>query len=124
MSFSNFLENELLDHVFAPAAYTAPTNIYVKLHTGDPGEAGTGNAATETDRIEATFGTASSGTISNDAPVAWTGVSTSETYSHVSLWDHISAGNCLAAGALSSPVAVTAGDNFTIATGDLDVTLD
>ncbi len=124
MSFSNFLEDELLDHVFGGAAYTAPTNIYVKLHTGDPGEDCTANAATETTRVEATFGTSSGGTISNDAAVEWTNVSTTETYSHGSLWDNSTAGNCLGAGAFGSSVAVTAGDNFTIPIGDLDISLD
>lgn len=124
MSFSDYLENELLDHVFAPAAYTAPTNIYAKLHLGVPGEDGTGNAAVETTRQEATFGTASAGAIANDAAVEWTSVSTTETYSHISLWDNSTAGNCLGSGALAASKSVTAGDDFTIPIGDLDVTLD
>jgi hypothetical protein len=33
-----------------------PTNVYVKLHTGDPGEDATSNAATETTRKEACIG--------------------------------------------------------------------
>lgn len=123
MSFSDFLENELLDHVFAPAAYTAPTNIYVKLHTGDPGEDGTGNAATHTTRVEATFGTASAGTISNDGAVSFTSLAGTETISYFSLWDASTAGNCLGSGALSASKAVTAGDTLTFAIGDIDVSL-
>lgn len=124
MSFSNYLEDELLDHVFAPAAYTAPSNIYVKLHTGDPGEAGTSNAATHTTRVEVTFGTASSGTISSDAEVSFTSLAGTETISHFSLWDNLTAGNCLGAGALSASKSVTAGDTLTFASGDIDVSLD
>lgn len=124
MSLSNFLETEILDHVFGGAAYTAPTNIYVKLHTGDPGEDGTGNAAGETTRQEVTFGAASAGVISNDGEVQWTTVSDAETYTHVSLWDHETAGNCLGSGALAESKVVSAGDTFTIGVGDLDVTLD
>ena len=124
MSLSNFLELELLDHVFAPAAYTAPTNIYCKLHTGDPGEDCTGNAATETTRIEDTFGTASSGAIVTDADALWLAVAGAETYSHVSLWDDETAGNPLAYGALVTPRAVLAGDDFTIDAGDLSVAFD
>jgi hypothetical protein len=123
MSFSNFLEQELLDHVFAGAAYTAPTNIYVKLHIGDPGEDGTGNPAAETTRQEGTF-TAGTNPILNDAAIEWTNVSNTEEYSHGSLWDNSTAGNCLGAGALGTPVSVTAGDNFTIPIGDLAVSLD
>ena len=33
MSFSDYLEDKLLNHVFAGASYTAPTTIYVGLHT-------------------------------------------------------------------------------------------
>jgi len=42
-SFSDFLENELLDHVFKTGAYTAPTNIYVALCTSTPDDADTGS---------------------------------------------------------------------------------
>ena len=109
---TDYLENEVLDHVLAVGAYTAPTNVYVKLHLGDPGEAGTANPAAETTRQEATFSAASGGSADLSATVSWTSVSNTETYSHWSLWDNASAGNCLLKGALDSSVAVTAGDNF------------
>jgi len=35
-SLSDFLENELLDHVLKTGAYAVPTNIYVALSTADP----------------------------------------------------------------------------------------
>jgi hypothetical protein len=123
MSFSNFLENELLDHVFAGAAYTAPTNIYVKLHIGDPGEDCTANPAAETTRQEATF-SAGTNPILNDVAVEWTDVSNTEEYTHGSLWDASTAGNPLGSGALGTSVSVTAGDNFSIPIGDLAVSLD
>jgi hypothetical protein len=113
MSLSNYLEDELLDHLRG-SAYTAPSGLYVKLHTGDPGEAGTNNAAGETDRIAVTFGAASSGSMSGTgSPVAeWTNVSTTETITHFSIWDNSTAGNCLGSGALSGSVSVTAGDTL------------
>ena len=40
MSFTNFLETEILDHVFAGAAYTAPSTKYIGLFTAAPGETG------------------------------------------------------------------------------------
>jgi len=42
-SFSNYLENRLLDHLFCKNTYMSPT-IYVALSTADPGEGGTGMA--------------------------------------------------------------------------------
>lgn len=124
MSISDYLENEVLDAVFNNTVGDLPVEaVYVQLHTGDPGEAGTANVAGETDRIQASFGAAASGAVANDAAIEWTSVSTSETYSHISLWDASTNGNCLWTGALTSSVAVVAGNDFTIAIGDLDVTL-
>jgi len=117
---SNYAENKLLDTLRNQSFSVA--NVYVKLHTGDPGEAGTSNAAAETTRREVTFSAASSGSMASSATVEWTNVSTTETYSHFSLWDNSTAGNCLWKGALSSSAAVTAGDTFQITS--LTLTLD
>lgn len=114
MSISNYAELKILDHTTGRAAWTAPTTVYLKLHTGDPGEDGTSNAATETSRKSVSWSAASSGSIGSSATVEWTNVSTTETYSHWSLWDNSTAGNCLWSGALSSSAAVTAGDTFQI----------
>jgi hypothetical protein len=126
MSISNYLENAWANSIRGGGngtSYTAPANVYVKLHTGDPGEDGTGNAAGNTTRDEVTFGAASDGVITSSALVEWTNVSTTETYSHISLWDHATAGNCLAAGALSASKSVTAGDTFQLPSGQVTFTL-
>ena len=114
MSISNYAENKILDHVTGEASWTMPTTVYVKLHTGDPGEAATNNAATETTRKAASWSAASSGSIATSATIEWTNVSTTETYSHWSLWDASTAGNALWTGALSASAAVTAGDTCQI----------
>ena len=114
MSISNYAENKILDHVTGEASWTMPTTVYVKLHTGDPGETATSNAATETTRKAASWSAASSGSIATDATIEWTNVSTTETYTHWSLWDASTAGNALWTGALSASAAVTAGDTFQI----------
>lgn len=125
MTVSNYLELQLLDAVCNAEATGLPiSNVWVKLHIGDPGEDGTANAAAETTRKEATFGAAAAGTSTSDADVTWTSVSTTETYSHISLWDASTAGNHLWYGALAASKAVTAGDTFTIASGNLTVSLD
>jgi hypothetical protein len=123
-AITNYGENLFLNWMFRGLG-SAPSGIYVKLHTGDPGEDATANAASNTTRVQATFGSsATTGTISNTAQIQWTSVSATETYSHVSLWDASTAGNPLWKGALTSSVSVTSGGTFTIATGDLDVALD
>lgn len=122
MSISNYAELKLLDHVTGRASFTAPATVYLKLHTGDPGEDCTNNAATETTRKSTSWSAASSGSIATSATVEWTNVSTTETYTHWSMWDASTAGNPLWSGALSSSAAVTAGDTFQITS--LSLTLD
>ena len=114
MSISNYAELKILEHTTGKTAWTIPTNVYVKLHLGDPGEAGTSNAATETTRKVAAWASASSGSIATSATLEWTNVAATETYSHWSMWDASTSGNCLWTGALSSSAAVTAGDTFQI----------
>jgi len=122
MSISSYAELKILEHTTGKTAWTIPTNVYVKLHTADAGEAGTSSAATETTRKVAAWATAASGSIATSATLEWTNVAATETYSHWSLWDASTAGNCLWTGALSSSAAVTAGDTFQITT--LTLSLD
>lgn len=124
MSISNYLETTLVDLVFNGTAYAGQATVYVKLHTGDPGEACTANPAGETTREAATFGAASGPTVTSDADITWTNVSTDEQYSHISLWDDVAAGNALWYGALTTPKTVNVGDTFTIPSGSLTVSLD
>jgi hypothetical protein len=119
---TNYAESELADHVCGVASFTAPSNVYVKLHTGAAGEDATLNAATETTRIEITFGAASGGVATNNANVEWTTLAASETLTHYSVWDASTSGNPLAVGALGSSVTVSAGGDFTIPSGQLTVT--
>lgn len=123
MSISNYAENAILDAIFNNTALQKSAR-YIKLHIGDPGETGASNAAGETTRKSITGAAAASGTFTSVNDLTWTNVSTSETYSHVSIWDDPTAGNCLWTGALSVSKAVIAGDTFTIATGSLTVSVD
>lgn len=122
MSISNYYETALLNSLRNTSAAVA--NVYIKLHTGDPGEDGTGNAAGETTRKVVTFAAASGNSMASNADAAWTSVSTAETYSYISLWDNLTAGNCLWTGQMTTPKTVGVGDNFTIPSGSLTVSLD
>jgi len=112
--------NGFLDALCRNVSYANAT-VYVKLHTGAPGSAGANNAAGNTTRQQATFSAASGGAITNSSDVVWTNVSTSETYSHISLWSASSGGTFLGEAALASSQAVVAGNNFRIVAGDLDI---
>lgn len=120
-TFSDTVANAWLDSLRNTAAQFAA--VYVKLHTGDPGSAGTSNAATETTRQQATLSAAAARATTNSAAIEWTNVSTTETYTWISLWTASSGGTFLGRDDLSSSAAVTAGDTFRIPVGDLDLTV-
>lgn len=115
--------NAILDALCRSVTYTDPVAFYVKLHTGDPGAAGTAFAAGETTRKLATFSAAAAGATTTSAALTWTSVSTTETYSHVSFWDDVAAGSFLGSDNLNVARSVTAGDTFTIAAGALSVSI-
>ena len=120
MSISNYAELKLLDTLGNTSF--AVTTAYVALHLGDPGETGTASPAVNTTRKAVTWASAASGSKSSSATLSWTNVSTTETYTHWSMWDASTAGNCLWSGALSASASVTAGDTFEITS--LTLTLD
>lgn len=115
---SNYAENALLDHALGTSAWTMPTNTYMKLHLGDPGEDCTLNPAAETDRTVMSWAVAASGAISSNADTTWASVSAAETFTHFSIWDAATAGNPLAYGALSASQGVGIGDEFRVDSGD------
>lgn len=121
--FSDFVAHSWLDALARGVAFDND-EVWVKLHLGDPGAAGTTNPAAETTRKQATFGAAASGrAISNTVAVEWTNVPSAETYSWVSMWSASTGGTFLGRDDLSSPAAVDVGDTFRIPIGDLDLTL-
>lgn len=122
MSFSDYLETAVLNAVFNNASL-AVANRYAKLHTGDPGEDGTGNAATETTRKSITGAAAVGNTFTSVNDLTWASLPATETFRYISIWDHVSAGNCLWIGQLVSPISKTSGQTFTIAAGSLIATV-
>ena len=98
------------------------TTAYVKLHVGDPGAAGTSNAATETTRKSVSFAAASNGALASDADVSWTNIAGSQDATHFTAWDNETAGNFLFSGTITGN-AYTAGDTYTISSAGLTVSL-
>ncbi len=128
MSFSNFLETEILDHVFGGAAYTAPTTHYLALYTAAPGETGGGTevstSGTAYARQSVAF-TTTGNTTSNTAAVEYpTATANFGTVTHVGVFDASTGGNLMAYAALSSSKTIDSGDVFRVPVADLDITLD
>jgi hypothetical protein len=117
------IANSILDSLARAVAWTPPAAFCVKLHTGDPGSAGTANAAGNTTRVAVTCSAAASGSITNSADVNWTNVGTAETYTHVSFWSATSAGTFLGSDDLAVSRTVAIGDNFTISAAALTLAL-
>jgi hypothetical protein len=117
---STYSAGKLLDAIGNNTSF-AVTTAYLQLHTADPGANGTSSVATENTRKSVSFSAASSGAISNDVAITWTNVAGSEDYTHFTLWDASTSGNFLWSGTVTAS-AVTAGDTFTIAIGDVDLT--
>ena|SRR3990172_6888156 len=124
MSISNYLEDKLLDHVLRNTAYTSPANVFMSLHTDDPGETGVNEVVGGSYiRQDITTGPAVSGIISNSAQLTFAGMPAC-SITHAGIWDAESGVNFLWGGSLVAQKVVNAGDTVLCGIGDLDVTLD
>ena len=132
MSLSNYLENELLDHLFGCGSknYIPPSNIYLALSTADPGESGatisepSGGGYVRVSTNNSTWGTATSGSLSNSVSIDFPEATSSwGTITHFALYDAASGGNMLAYGALTSSQSVTVGKTVRFGTDALTVSL-
>jgi len=134
MSFTDYMENALLDHLFDAASSPASgiSNWYVALSTTTPNDDGTnftepsGNGY---DRAAINNGTgfnpASGGSIDNAAAVTFPQATGPwGTVTHFGIYDASSLGNLIATGALSSSQAVITNNVLTIPIGELVINLD
>lgn len=110
--------NGWLDTLRGGSNFTAFATPFVKLHTGDPGSAGTSNAAAgDTTRKALTQSAASGGAIaeSGTAPV-WTNGGTSETITDISVWSASTSGTFMYSIQLTASKAWASGDTLTLNT--------
>ena len=124
-AMSDYLENEILDHILSVGSYTMPSAVYVGLSTGSFGDDNSGTELTGNNysRVAATFSAAASGTTSNSAAIEFAAATGSwGTVSHFGIFDAASSGNLLIHGAFTTGKAIVSGDVLKISTGDLDIT--
>jgi hypothetical protein len=108
-------------NVLRGTTYTGLAGLFVKLHTGDPGAAGTANASAVTTRNALTLAAASGGSCALSSLAAFAMTAT-ETITHVSLWDAASSGTFIASGALTASKTVASGDSLSLTTFTVSVT--
>lgn len=109
--------NSFLDSTFG--------TTWVRLHTADPGAAGTtaGSAGTGTTRMQATMAAASGGSKAMTGTAGpWTNGGTSETLSHISLWTASTAGTFNGSAALSASQAWVSTNTFTLSSLSIAIT--
>jgi len=124
---TNYLENELIDHILRNAAYTSPATVYVGLYTSDPGEDDSGSEVSGGSyaRKAVTFGAPADGVSSNSVQVDFTTATALwGTVTHFQILDAVSGGNPLFHGALESSVVIDTGDTARFQIGDLEITLE
>lgn len=105
--------NSLLN-ILRGTTYTGVT-AYVQLHTGDPGASGTANVSAVTTRNAVTFAAPSAGSMALSS-VSGFSMTTTETISHISLWDASTSGNFIRSAALGTSRSVVNGDTLTMTT--------
>jgi hypothetical protein len=130
---SDFLENELLDHVLGNASYSAPANTHIALFTVTPSDTGggtevSGNAYA---RVSVTnnatnWPAASGGAKANGTAITFPAASGGNwgTVVAFGIFDASTSGNLLYWGPVTPNKAVNDGDTASFAIGDLDITED
>ena len=134
-SFSDFLELELLDHVFGKAAYSAPATLHVGLSTADPTDDASGiaepsggsYARVAVTNNDTNFPNAGAGHKHNGADITFTTAGASwGTVTAFGLFDSAIGGanNLLYWAELSVDKTIGAGDTAKFAAGDLTFSED
>lgn len=143
--FSDYLEGAILDFYFkrttTPFA-TAPTTVYVSLHSGDPGDTGASELSTGTGsyarasittdtnnstntqfNAKGTSGAAS--TITNKATITFpTATANWAAATFFGIWDASTAGNLIFTGTITGGVQVNNGNTLSLVDGNITISID
>lgn len=132
-AMTDYLEGELIKHIFRAGSFTKPTALYVALFTAAPNDAGGGTEVTggsyaraQLDPADANWAApnAGDGVTSNAAAITFPAPTANwGSVTHFAIMDASTAGNMLFHGALTASKTVNNGDPAPeFAIGDLTVT--
>ena len=137
MSFSQYTQKKLLDHLNEVAPYTAPADLYLALFKTNPGEAGAGTEvdATIDDTAYArqiiTFAAATLATgisLSSNAQtfaaVVYGSGAAAYTVTHIGIFDALTTGNLISYTALGASISRVVGKTLAFDTAAVTVALD
>lgn len=122
---TNYLANKMLDHALrgdvSGSEYERPSQVYLALHTDDPGETGASNevAGGAYARQPVTFSESAVGVIVNSNVPLFTMPAC--TVSYFSIWDASVAGNCLFYDIVASPQTFNTSDTFSPQVGAVSI---
>jgi hypothetical protein len=124
-SFSDYLEDAVLNYVFRNTGTPTSTNVYLALYTVTPSDTGGGTEVTGSGyaRQLVVFDASSGGAVTNT--VAETFTASGGSYGTVvatGIFDALTGGNLLAWDGITS-TTITDGDTLTFPIGDIDISL-
>ena len=137
MSFSNYLENKVLNHVFGGTSYSAPATLYVGVFTTAASDTDLGTEVSGGSYARQSVAMTVSGTsptqAANNAAIEFPEATASwGTITYAGIFDASTGGNMLAWAQLTDPIdavtplpkTITTGDILRIAPGNIKVTLE
>jgi len=133
-SMTDYLETALINHVFRGTAYTAPSNLYISLHTAACSDSSTGTEVTGGSyaRVAVAAGTGTwaatssgNGTTSNVSVITFTTPTAGWlTVTHFGIFDASTSGNQLVCAALTTSKTINSGDTVTFPASSLTFQID
>lgn len=127
-TFTDYLEEKLLEHTFTNTSYTSPTNVYLGLFTVAPSDSASGTevaSANGYSRQACAFDAYSGGQIKNTSAETFTASGGNwGTVVAFGLFDASTGGNLLAYGEVAPNVAIDDGVTFTVGVNKLVIGLD
>lgn len=134
-AFTNYLEDQVLKHIFRTGSFTKPAAIYIGLMTAvTDGEAGTvtevsggsyARVANAPDDANWNASSGGNGTTANAAAITFpTATADWGTATHFGIWDAATAGNLLIYASLTASRNITNGATPSFAAGTLTVQID
>ena len=128
MSFTDYLEQKVLEHVFRNTAYTQPATIYLGLLSAAPTDSTAGTELASLygyARQACAFDAFSAGkSVANTSAETFTASGGAwNTITHFGVYDASTGGNLLAYGEILPSVLLSDGETFTVEAGKLVIEL-
>lgn len=122
MQLSDYLENLAVNHLLRNQAHTPTAQVFAALYSDATTDAGGGTEAVGGSyaRQVVTLGAPVNGEASNSVAVDWLNMPAG-AWTHIAILDAVTGGNMLFHGPLGSTKTTIAGQNLTLAPGELDV---